>query len=163
MPHPAQWLEADGDAVREDAGVYAVRAEAGDYRELELRGEGGARIVRFEREATLDAAAARDIALALRETSTSATHAAKLLKDGATARRRAIERLCGLGRELDGRAFDDTQWGRMLAGCTLDEVHAQLQVYEARFDAKYPPQPVSMSEPLDDAEEAGRVWALVRG
>lgn len=162
MPHPAEWLERDGDAVREDAGVYAVRAETADYRELELHGATGVRVLRFQRESSIDAAAVLDVAMALRESSASATQAAQLIRDGIGARRRAVERLCGLGRELDGQTFDETLWRRMLTGCSLEEVQSQLQLFEARFDARFPARPVSACESLEESEEAERVLALVR-
>jgi hypothetical protein len=163
MPHPVDWLERDGDAVREDSGVYALRAETAEYREVALHGERGVMVLRFEREASLDAAAARAVALALRELRADATQAAPLMRDGMTARRRALERICALGRELDGHVFDEAQWRQMLAPLGLDKLHAQLQSFERRFNAKYPARPVSTPEPLDEAEEAERVLALLRG
>jgi hypothetical protein len=57
-----------------------------------------------------------------------------------------------LGRELDGSAFDDSVWRRVLAGLSLDEIHSQLRAFEVRFDQKYPPSPVSRPEKLRDAD-----------
>ncbi len=161
--HPLAWLDQDGDAIREDAGTYAVLAQSVDSREIALHGALGVRVLHFAREASLDAASARDVALALRDTRHAAEEAGALLRDGATARQGAVARLCGLGRELDGAAFDAGQWRGLLAVRTLEEIHAQLRSFEARFDAKYPPKPVSQPEPLDEGGEAGRVLELARG
>ena len=68
---------------------------------------------------------------------------------------RACERLCGLGRELDGSAFDEGVWRRALSGLSLDEIHTQLRSFEVRFDGKYPPMPVSRPERLPDTGDEG--------
>jgi hypothetical protein len=72
------------------------------------------------------------------------------MRDGALARQRAIERFCGLGRELDAEAFDPAVWRKTLAGLTLEEIQAHLRTYEVRFDRVYPPAPVSRPERLAD-------------
>jgi hypothetical protein len=163
LPHPVGWLEQDGDAVREDDGLYTVLQRDADSCELELRGSQGLRVVRFEREAALDAASAREVALALRDTASHATQAGALLRDGVFARRRLVERFCTLGRELDAAAFDETRWRRLLAGMPLEEMQSHLRAYETRFDAKYPPQPVSQPEALDGTDSFERAMELVRG
>jgi hypothetical protein len=83
--------------------------------------------------------------------------AAQLVLDGIAARDRATARLCGLGRELDGGAFDESAWRKSLRGLSLDEIHAQLRAFEVRFDAKYPPAPVSRPERLPEDGEANRL------
>ncbi|MFM1920469.1 MAG: hypothetical protein RLZZ303_2103 [Candidatus Hydrogenedentota bacterium] len=163
LPHPLAWLEQDGDAVREDAGVYAVPRQTPELREVELRGSAGTCVVRFERECSLDAASAREVALALRDTRSTPQDAGQLLRDGAAARAQALRRLCALGRELDGAVFDESRWRRMLSGLSLEELHGELRSFEARFDARYPPQPVSQPEPLEDDAGMSRLMALVRG
>ena len=163
LPHPLAWLERDGDAVREDAGVYAVLRHTAELREVELRGSAGTRVLRFERESSFDAASAREVALALRDTRSSPGDAGQLVRDGAAARAQALGRLCALGRELDGAAFDEGRWRRMLSGLSLEELHGELRGFEARFDARYPPQPVSQPEPLEDDAGMSRLMALVRG
>ncbi len=90
---------------------------------------------------------------------------AQAVDDGLEARRRAVERFCGLGRELDGLAFDETVWRRTLEPLTLREIHRHLSAYEIRFDQKYPPQPVSRPEPLPDSGPKGvseRAMAILR-
>ncbi|MDX9972713.1 MAG: hypothetical protein RBU21_06980 [FCB group bacterium] len=156
MPHPAQWLEQDGEAARADEGLYAWVERDADRRELILWGRQGDRTVRFTRETGLPPLAQRDIRRTLEEAGAAPARAAQLVADGLTARRRASERLCGLGRELDGEAFDEALWRKSIEGLSLDEIHAQLRAYELRFDLKYPPQPVSQPEPLSPEGETGR-------
>ena len=68
-----------------------------------------------------------------------------------TARRNAVERLCGLGALLDDDAFEDGLWRKTLSGLSLGEIHSQLRGFELRFDRQYPPEPVSRPEALSDA------------
>ena len=147
-PHPVRWLEQDGDAVRVDAGVYAWFERGPGRRGILLRGRNGVGRVRLERAAAPDVAAIRGICEALEEHHAAAEDAAGLIRDGVAARRRGIERFCGLGRELDGGAFDAAVWRRTLERLSLEEIHAQLRAYEVRFDQKYPPAPVSRPETL---------------
>ena len=151
-PHPTWWLERDGDAVRLDAGLYTWIERGPDRRVLALRGGKGVRSLRVERESGLPVAAVRSICEALRMCGADPNKAGQLLVDGMTARKRVIERLCGLGRELDGTTFDDGVWRRILADLSLEEIHAQLRGYEVRFDMKYPPAPVSRPERLPGTE-----------
>ncbi|HPO12065.1 MAG TPA: hypothetical protein PLI09_01365 [Candidatus Hydrogenedentes bacterium] len=83
--------------------------------------------------------------------------AAQLIQDGVEARRRAIERFCGLGRVMDGANFDESVWRVTLDHLSLREIHHHLEAYEVRFDEKYPPQPVSQPEPLP--EEDPQTWS----
>lgn len=163
QPHPLAWLDQDGDAIREDAGLYAIAAESGDTRDLILHGAHGARLLRFTRDASLDAASARAVALALRDLAHAPEHAAQLIRDGALARQRAVARLCGLGRDLDGPHFDETQWRGLAAALSLDALHAHLGAFERRFNEKYPPLPVSQPEPLEAHTQASRMLELARG
>lgn len=155
-PHPLHWLEHDGDAVREDAGVYTWLDAPPGERRVALEGRRGSRILRFRREAGLAPRVARDVIRALETHAADPAQAAALIADGVAARRRAVERLCGLGRELDEGAFDETLWRRNLRACPLEELHGYLRAYEARFDRKYPPQPVSQPEPLPDDDGRAR-------
>lgn len=156
-PHPLEWLEHDGDSVREDKGVYAwvERGSAGGV--LALSGERqGLRFVDVRREAGLGLSAVRGIAEALSRCGARVEAAAGLIADGVSARHRAVGRLCGLARELDGSAFEEVVARRMLGSLTLEEIHAQLRAYEVRFDQKYPPQPVSRPERLPESERDER-------
>ena len=110
----------------------------------------------------LPASAARTIAEALHALKAAPADAARLIADGVAARSRATERLCGLARELDGEAFEEKLCRRTLAGLTLDEIHAQLRAYEVRFDAKYPPLPVSKPETEGEAPRAREAMAIAR-
>ncbi len=152
-PHPTQWLDQDGDAQRVDAGLYMWVERGADRRVLLLNGREGAVQVRVERTEGLPARTVRAIREAARSCGVELEDAGRLVVDGVTARRRAIERLCGLGRELDGSTFDEGVWRKALAGLSLDDIHAHLRAYEVRFDAKYPPSPVSRPETLPDANE----------
>lgn len=164
-PHPLRWLEDDGDAVRVDAGEYAWERQGLDGGALILRGADGSRRIVIERAPELPVADARAIAETLWDLAVTPSEAARLIEDGLTARNRAAERLCGLGRELDGDAFDEDVWRKTVEGLSLDEIHGQLRAFEVRFDAKYPPQPVSRPAAEDDAagERAGEALAIARG
>jgi hypothetical protein len=159
-PHPSAWLERDGDAVREDAGVYAWVERGADRRELTIRGAQGTWTVRFEREHGLSPSCVKVVRDALRACGANPAEAGALIADGVVARQRAVQRLCGLGRELDGSAFDANAWKRLLGGLSLDEIQVQLRAFEVRFDQKYPPSPVSRPETLaEDSAEEGRAVA----
>jgi hypothetical protein len=160
-PHPLAWLERDGEAVREDEGWYWWLERKRDRRVVLLRGIDGDRAVRLVREPGLPPRVASELLAALKAVDARPEDDARLVADGLTARRRALERLCGLGRELDGEAFDETFWRRTAAGLTLDELHGQLRAYEVRFDLKYPPQPASRPEPLPDETDGTRRDAVL--
>jgi len=153
MPHPLRWLEEDGEAERQDAGSYAWVERLPKRRVLLLRGDRGVRRVTAELVDGFDPGAAARLAATMEKARVPLESLPLLVEEGLTARRRAVARLIGLGRELEGEAFDAELTKRMLTGLTLDEVHAHLRSYEARFDARYPPRPVSQPESVD--EEAG--------
>ncbi len=156
-PHPLHWLERDGDAVRVDEGVYAWQERSDEGGLLLLQGQDGLMLsYRISRVPGLSANAARGILDALSFHGINPSEAGVLICDGVTARQRAIERLCGLGRELDGSAFDEGLAKKTLKSLTLEEIHGQLRAYEIRFDAKYPPQPVSQPEVLPEERDTGR-------
>jgi hypothetical protein len=163
-PHPVRWLVQDGDALREDAGLYLWTTRDDDGGALLLRTDRGFRHVTVQRRDAFSARCARALHDALRTLRCTEDDLAALAGDGAQARSRAIARFCGLGHELDGAAFDESVWRRSLAGLTLDEIHQHLRAYEVRFDAKYPPQPVSQPEPLPvehTGEGAARALAIL--
>lgn len=164
-PHPLRWLDHDGDAAREDAGLYTVIAWAKDARELFLDGRHGTHILRAERMPLLSPEAARALHVTMREMALEPAALAGILRDGVTARRRALERFCGLGRELDGSAFDEAVWRRTLESLSLDEITRHLRAYEVRFDHKFPPSPTSYPETLPDSESGpwtNRAMGIVR-
>lgn len=162
-PHPLHWLEADGDAVREDAGVYAWLERAQDHGRLLLRGGQRARVVRLERGPRLSAAAIHAVLDVVRAAEIRPEAVAQTLRDGLTARRRAVARFCGLGRELEGEDFDEAMWRKTLAPLSLDEIHRHLHAFEQRFDRKYPPLPVSRPERLEAAADATKALQILRG
>jgi len=162
-PHPVAWLDDDRDAHRLDAGTYAWVRSGPSGGELLLFGGDGCRSVRVSRAEELPVDAARAIVDAIREQEIEPSRAASLIADGAMARRRATERLCGLGRELDGEAFDEAVWRKTLRSLTLEELHGQLRSFEVRFDVKHPPLPVS--RPDGDGiqgERSEQALAIVR-
>jgi hypothetical protein len=163
MPHPKHWLEQDGNAIREDAGAYAWHERGPDCRELLLHGKDAAMRIRFEPAEHLPPQTQRDLCdLAQREKLPQYVLAA-LAQDGLTARRRAVARFCGLGKELDGSAFDEPAWRASLDGMPLDTIHQHLRAYEVRFDQKYPPTPTSQPEPLDFEEaRTAKAQAILR-
>ncbi len=161
--HPVHWLDRDGDAVREDAGVYRWIERGPLRRVVCLKGEHGVRWLRVEAHEGLPAGVACAVRCALDEAELGPESALSLVKDGLVARKRATARLLGLGRELDGDAFDVEAWRRALAGLSLEEVQSHLRAYEVRFDAKYPPLPVSRPERLDaGASVRGDALAIAR-
>jgi len=163
-PHALRWLDADADAECLDAGLYTMQHQPGrNTRELLLKGIGGIRRLTVERAEGLPARVARDVALTLRDQEAQPGDAPRLIRDGLLARRRAVERLCGLGRELDGSAFDGESWRKQLAGLSLEEIQSQLRAYEIRFDQKYPPSPVSRPERLqEEPSHAGAALSIAR-
>jgi hypothetical protein len=160
-PHSLRWLD-DATAQRLDAGEYAVERWGRDGGALILRGTGGSTRVVMTPAPELPVSAARAIAETLRALKAAPDDAARLIADGLAARNRATERLCGLARELDGEAFEERVWRGTLAGLTLEEIHAQLRAFELRFDAKYPPLPVSRPEAEGGASRAGEAMAIAR-
>jgi hypothetical protein len=164
-PHSLKWLERNADAVSEDKGTYHWAQRDGDVRRLVLTSEQGVRTLRFEKAAALTPKIIADVAKVAQQTGIDPGQAARLIADGAHARERAIARLCGLGRELDGSTFDEAIWRRSLSALSLDDIHHQLRAYEARFDATYPPQPVSRPEALpgeDTQRSAAEALAILR-
>jgi len=160
-PHSARWLDHDGAAERVDAGTYAWIERGPDRRVMVLRGRDGARQVRIERQEAFGVDAARAICGALDRSGADVRDAARLIEDGVTARRRALGRLCGLGQELDGSAFDAEVWRKTLGPMSLDEIQAQLRAYEVRFDRKYPASPVSRPEKLGDGDSGDRAATAI--
>jgi hypothetical protein len=159
-PHALRWLDCDADAECVDAGLYMLQNRpGGGTRTLLLKGAHGVKQLTAERVPGLPAPVARDLVNTLREHNVEPAAASQLVRDGLAARRRAVERLCGLGRELDGATFDASNWRTLLSGLSLDEIHAQLRAYEVRFDQKYPPSPVSRPERLQ--EEPARTGAAL--
>ena len=154
-PHPTRWLEQDGSAERVDEGTYCWERRENGEGVVVLRGRDGVRRIAVSRAALLPVSSVRAIRDTVKELGVEPSTAAGLVRDGHVARERAIARFCGLGRELDGQAFDETLWRRTLRGCSLDELQSHLRGYEIRFDAKYPPTPVSKPEPLADEGEPG--------
>ena len=164
-PHPVRWLEHDGSAVREDAGLYTWLGGDKHERALLLEGERESRALRARREEGLRPRAVREIRDALVSVKSSPKLCAGLIRDGASARERSTERLCGLGRELDGSRFDEGLWRKTLGDLSLDEIHVHLRAYEERFDRKYPPLPVSQPETLKETggeAETERVLKILR-
>lgn len=161
-PHPLRWLDDNGDAARIDAGEYVVESWGRDGSAIILRGAAGTRRIVMGRAPELPVSAARAIVTALRDREISPDDAPGLLADGLAARSRAIQRLCGLGHELDGDAFEEAVWRKTLSGLTLDEIHQQLRAFEVRFDQKYPPLPVSRPETESETPRNRDAMAIAR-
>jgi len=137
-----------------DEGTYTDKGEAAGRRRLVFRG----RVLdgEYEFRVVCDDNVVGVLADAIREepdtllTPESVKEFIAAARDGRVARGRAVERLCGLGRELDGDAFDDRLWRRMLDGLSLAEMYRQTARLERRFDEKYPPRSVSRSTSLPE-------------
>ena len=150
-PHPPHWLDQDGEAQREDAGHYRWLSRTEDGGELMLYGEQGTRHIRVEREGELSPTKVCHILKALEKTGLKLSEAPALINDGIVARRHAVERFCGLGRELDGSAFEEKTWRTTLASRSLEDIQQHLRAYEVRFDQKFPPQATSQPESLPES------------
>lgn len=148
-PHPPHWLDTPGEAVREDSGVYAWHSRDAAGGIVLLWGSSGLRALEAKRMAGLDAQVVEQLFATLSERQLAPEQACALVEDGLVSRQRAVQRFCGLGRELDGPAFDEAMWKKTLALLSLAEIHQHLRAYELRFDQKYPPLPVSQPEPLE--------------
>jgi len=137
-----------------DEGTYTDKGEGDGRRRLVFRGQ--VLDGEYEFRAVCDDSVVAALAEAVREepdallTPESVKEFIAAARDGRVARGRAVERLCGLGRELDGDAFDDRLWRRMLDGLSLTEIHRQTTGLERRFDEKYPPRSVSRSASLPE-------------
>jgi len=164
-PHSKRWLEDDGDAIRIDSGNFMWLERGPERRTLLLAGSKGVRRVCVECEGRLGASTAREIFDMAKQQGLKIEETPRLLADGIAARRRAIERLCGLGRELDGDSFADAAWRKLLAPLSLTEIHEQLRAYEVRFDKKFAPAPVSRPERLPEiecSERTGLAMSIAR-
>jgi len=155
-PHPVHWLERDGDAHREDEGVYVWLERGPDGGTLELRGRVGVVKLQLSRREGLSVTCMRAVCATVSALGVRGEDVPGLLEDGVCARGRAVARLCGLGCELDGDDFDEAMWRGALAGRSLEEINRCLQSYEVRFDRKYPPEPVSKPEALAEEEGGAR-------
>lgn len=147
--HPKRWLDDPADATTMDAGRYTVEAEEPGDVVLVLEGRQEIRRLRARRVEPIPASALGAVVNALKEAGAGIGEASALVLDGAAARTRAIGRLCGLGRELDGTAFDETIWRKTLRSLSLEEIHAQLRAFEVRFDQRYPAAPVSRPDRIE--------------
>lgn len=154
QPHPAAWLDYDGEAVRCDEGSYVWHVNEPETRELALHGKTGIAVLRFERRAPATPACLRAVDALIEQHTLKADHIAGLIEDGLAARRNAVARYCGLGRELDGAAFDEAGWRALFESKSLREIGDHLAALEVRYDRQRPPQPVSRPEALDAATDA---------
>ena len=158
--HPRKWLDVN-DAVCfvEDAGTYRWLERSADRGVGVFFGERFAGRYSFtKRQLNEESASERyekPVSLIKKELGLDlgrAEDAEKVLasfRDGETARKRAVERLCALGRELDSDAFDEKIWRSTLSHLLLSEIHGHLRSFERRFDEKHPPLPVTKREKLE--------------
>jgi hypothetical protein len=158
----AAWGVAGGGMERVDAGDYAVERWGRDGGAIVLRGAAGTTRIELARVREPGVCVVQRIADALDEMNVEAAHAPGLIADGVAARSRAILRLCGLGRELDGEAFEEPVWRKTLNSLTLDEIHRQLRAFEVRFDRKYPPLAISRPETAGEAPGTREAMAIAR-
>jgi hypothetical protein len=158
--HPRKWLDVnDDECFVEDAGTYRWLERSADRGVGVFFGERFAGRYSFtKRQLNEESASERyekPVSLIKKELGLDlgrAEDAEKVLarfRDGETARKRAVERLCALGRELDGDSFDEKMWRSTLSHLVLTEIHGHLRSFERRFDEKHPPVPVTKREKLE--------------
>ncbi len=154
MPHPRHWLTQDGNALREDSGLYRWLDRNDAQRRILLKGRKIDSILTFVRVDDITPSTIGVIRDVLLQHRLDPRDAASLIRDGMAARKRATARLCGLGKELDGNTFDEGVWRKALSHLSLDEIHQQLRAFELRYDLAYPPEPVSKPEKLIESSDA---------
>jgi hypothetical protein len=156
--HPRKWLEVDDEGCFvEDSGRYRWVERSADRGVGVFGGERFAGTYTFTRRGLLEESARyeKSVSLIKKELGLDlgrAEDAEKFLasvRDGETARNRAVERLCALGRELAGDSFDEKMWRSTLSHLLLSEIHGHLRSFERRFDEKHPPLPVTKREKLE--------------
>jgi len=162
-PHPVRWLDQDGDAERVDAGTYRWEACEAGVKALVLEGRGQTQRLEFEQVEGLPVSAVRALRAVMAAHEVDAAALGALASDGVAARQRAVARFCGLGRELEGDAFDEMLWRQTLSGLSLRGIHQHLEGMEVRFDQKYPPRPVSVASGLEeDAGGSEKAMAILK-
>ncbi|MCK5558856.1 MAG: hypothetical protein KAJ01_10770 [Candidatus Hydrogenedentes bacterium] len=161
--HPTRWLDVNDEVCAvEDSGKYRWVVRNADRGVAVFEGQqlaGQYSFVRRQERAEPVLESYRNSRSVIKEELgldlVRAEDVAQLLaraRDGETARKRAIERLCALGRELDGESFDEKMWRNTLRHLSLAGIHAHLRSFEKRFDEKYPPLPVTKREKLEEGD-----------
>lgn len=161
--HPRKWLDVNEDGCFvEDAGTYRWLERGSDRGVGVFWGKRFGGRYSFTRRSVSEGPVSligKELGLDLAR----AEDAAQLLaraRDGETSRNRAVERLCALGRELDGDFFDEKMWRSTLGHLSLREIQGHLRSFERRFDEKHPPVPVTKQERLvSDSKARERVAA----
>lgn len=153
-PHPLDWLDREDGVLTEDAGTCLCLSRALPRQWL-LKGTRGFFLLTATPVTEWTPARLKTLTEAVPDPEARDALPA-LAADGLTARRHAITRFCGLGRELDGKAFDETVWRKALEALSLEEIHQQLQALECRFDRHFQPERLSRPEPLPPVETDGR-------
>jgi|GEM_PF-358236 len=169
--HPRRWLEVDEEGCTvEDSGTYRWVTKSGARALIAFRGErlaGVYSVTRQERGGRSPADGYGESVAFIQEKcgldlgrTDDAAELVARAHDGDTARKRAMERLCALGRQLDGESFDEQMWRKTLGGLSLREIYGHLRPFEKRFDQKHPPMPVTRQERLEsDTKQRERVAA----
>ncbi|MFC1735120.1 hypothetical protein ACFL1X_03320 [Candidatus Hydrogenedentota bacterium] len=168
--HPLRWLDVDVDnCKRVDGGEYRIVSRQVGGIEIEFAGDrlsghfeakevisGGDGLVEGlveELRAELEVRGP-DVVLP----GSDADFVMVLMRDGLNARRDALERMCSLGRDLDGDAFPESFWRERQSSLSVSDMKDNLALLERRFNEKYPPRPLSVREdPGVDAEADERI------
>lgn len=153
MPHPASWLDQDGEGLREMAGTYAWHMRDAGRSTVALTEGNTVTVLNLERCEGPSVAEIRALVETAHAHGQAAASLPGLIEDGMTARARAVERFCGLSRTLDGNGFDEEGWRRLLSGMSLREIGERLSRVETRYDLAHPPAAVSRPEPLPGEDE----------
>jgi len=158
--HPRKWLAVNNEGCFvEDAGRYRWLERSADRGVGVFGGERFVGRYSFKRRQLSERSGTeryeKSVSLIKKELGLDlgrAEDAQKVLanfRDGETARKRAVERLCALGRELDGDSFDEKMWRSTLSHLLLTEIQGHLRSFERRFDEKHPPLPLTKREKLE--------------
>ncbi len=152
LPHSSAWLDTTEHADLVHSGDYRWFSHGDGNGYLVLRLENQVqRVYHIERWAGFSLRFQRALWQSMRKWQVLPAQVISLIEDGVEARNYAIQRLCGLGKFLEGDCFDSSHWEKVLSQCSLSEIHAYLKKWEDRFEKQSPPERLSRPEKVDES------------
>lgn len=150
LPHDPSWLEKEegGDTKQTGEFRWFSHGDGNGYLILKTR-DNQILTYRVERWGGFSIRFQRALWQYMRKWQLSPSEVLSLIEDGVTAREYAIQRICGLGRYLEGDNFDTSQWEKVMSRCALKEIYTNLQKWEARLEGQNPPARLSRPEKVD--------------